>query len=154
MSAADDVAALWAEYLATLPPDKRPAGYMAWGFGDSPAMADELGELVLAGHKTATSSLLWEYDHDGEPVPEVGEHSVILDGQGRPLGIIETVEVVICPYREVDEAMAAAEGEGDRSLRHWRAAHWRYFGRRCAELGVTPADTMPVVWERFVLRYP
>ncbi len=33
-------------------------------------------------------------------------------------------------YNEVDAAFAHEEGEGDRSLTHWRAAHRNYFGRQ------------------------
>ena len=32
-------------------------------------------------------------------------------------------------FGEVDAAFAFDEGEGDRSLDHWRAAHQRYFTR-------------------------
>ena len=46
-------AAYWQAYLDTLPPDapQRTAFVEAWAFGDSPALADELGLNVLyAGH--------------------------------------------------------------------------------------------------------
>lgn len=149
-----DTVAYWAAFLAGLPPDRsRDAGYTAWAFGDSAAMAGELGELVRSGRKTATCSLLWEYEADGEPLPHVGEFSVVLDGDGRPLCIIETTEVTIRPYDEVGADFAAAEGEGDRSLDYWRAAHWRYFSRVCARIGRKPAPDMPLVCERFVVSF-
>ena len=46
---------------------------------------------------------------------------------------------------------AAANIEGDGSLAYWRAAHWDYFSRRCAAIGRTPSDDMPVILERFAL---
>ncbi len=129
-------------------------GYSVWGFGDSPEMADSLGALVAAGTKTATCSLLWEYEFDGEDVPEVGELSVITAGNGAPLCIIETVEVGIKPFDQVDEAFAYDEGEGDRSLAFWRRVHWNFFGRSCARIGRELSHDMPVICERFRLVYP
>jgi histidinol-phosphate aminotransferase len=88
----------------------------AWTFGDSADLADELLALVLAGTKTATSSALWEYEADHEPLPQVGELSLLLDGAGVPRCVIETTEVAVVPMDQVDAAFAAAEGEGDRTL--------------------------------------
>src|ERR687893_1247227 len=45
----------------------------AWAFGDSPQLAESLLRLVLAGVKTATASLLWEYEDAEEPVPARGD---------------------------------------------------------------------------------
>jgi uncharacterized protein YhfF len=146
---------MWAAYRDTLAPHPAPpADYEAWGFGDSAAMADDLGELVRSGRKTATCSLLWQYEADGDPLPSVGEHSIILDGQGEPLCIIETVEVIVQPFNGMDASFAAAEGEGDGSLAYWRAVHWSFFGRQCDRLGLTPRPDMPLVCERFVVRFP
>jgi uncharacterized protein YhfF len=80
--------------------------------------------------------------------------SVILDGEDKPVCVIETVEIAIRPYCDVDEKFAFDEGEGDRSLRYWREAHWRYFSRTLAKLGRKPSDIMPLVCERFRRVYP
>jgi uncharacterized protein YhfF len=146
----------WQEYQNSLPPDHPHAGKsipLAWGFGDSPQLADELGALVFQGIKTATCSLLWEYDTGSEPVPQPGDLSIILDGQGNPLCLIETVEMQIKPFDQVDAPFAYEEGEGDRSLAYWRDAHWRYFWRTCPALGRTPTPAMPLVCERFRLAW-
>ncbi len=140
----------WQEYVDSLDGDgPKPDSYLAWGFGDSPEMADELGKLVLDNVKTGTASLAWEYAHDDEPIPRAGEHSIVLNGAGDPMCIIETTRVYIEPYGQVDEEQAFAEGEGDRSLNYWREAHWDYFSRRCEAIGREPGDCMPVVCERF-----
>jgi uncharacterized protein YhfF len=68
--------------------------------------------------------------------------------------IIRTTQVDVSPYDQVDADFAAAEGEGDGSLSYWRDAHWSYFSRRCAALGRTPRNDMPVILERFALVYP
>ncbi len=149
------IAAFWDDFLRNLPEGMTPpAAYQAWSFGDRPEMADALGALVMDGIKTATGSLLWAYEAEGEPVPEPGDYSIVLDGRGEPLGIIQNTSVVILPFDLVDEEHAYLEGEGDRSLAYWREGHWRFFGRECDALGREPDQKMPVVCERFTLIYP
>ncbi|WP_246012182.1 ASCH domain-containing protein [Myceligenerans xiligouense] len=125
----------------------------AWSFGDKKELADELLELVLEGTKTATSSLAWEFEDSGEPVPQVGELSILLDGERQPRALIRTTSVETVPFDEVDDDVADAEGEGDRTLEHWRAEHEKYFRRNLPE-GREFAEDMPVVVERFELLYP
>jgi uncharacterized protein YhfF len=140
----------WESYLATLPKDERDKKLPpAWAFGDSPEMADRLGVLVCDGVKTATASLLWEYEYDRQPVPQPGDLNIILDGARRPLCIIETVQVDIRPFDRVDEEFASREGEGDLSLDSWREAHWRFFSRACMAIHRVSTSKMPVVCETF-----
>ena len=122
----------------------------AWSFGATPEQADELLELVLAGTKTATASALWDYEAEGEPLPEVGGLSILLDGRGHPRALVATTDVRVVPFSEVDEEHAWLEGEGDRSLDHWREAHERFFTEVCSR-GFVP--DMPVVMERFTVAY-
>ncbi|MBA3413978.1 MAG: ASCH domain-containing protein [Chloroflexia bacterium] len=121
-----------------------------FGFGDSAAMADELAVLVGAGPKRATAGLLAEYEADGTPLPVAGDWSVVLDGAGRPVAVIRTVQVAVVPFAEVDAAFAWDEGEGDRSLAFWREAHRGFFSRS----GLPFDDGSPVVCERFEVVYP
>jgi uncharacterized protein YhfF len=155
MTTSAAVASFWAAFRATLPPETRPPaeGYAAWGFGDGGAMADELGALVVAGVKTATASLLWEYEHDGDSLPQVGQYDMVLDGSEQPLCVIQVTEVLICPFEEVEARFAYDEGEGDRSLRYWREVHWDFFSRLCQQIGRAPSLTMPIVGERFKVVY-
>ncbi len=95
-----------------------------FSFGDGPALADELAELVVEGKKTATC---WAAS-DGLPT-EIGKRMVVLDGRGQPRAIIETVELTQRRFLEVDAAFALDEGEGDRTLAYWREAHQAYFAR-------------------------
>lgn len=112
-----------------------------FSFGDNLALAHELASLVLAGKKTATC---WSIE-DGATT-EVGKRWVMLDGVGRPRAVIETVELKQQRFDEVDAAHAFDEGEGDRTLVYWRAAHQRYFTR----LGQYAPDMM-LYCERFRL---
>jgi uncharacterized protein YhfF len=147
----------WQVYQASLPgghSHRVVALPAAWGFGDGPEMADELGGLVVQGIKTATCSSVEEIKADGDPIPCVGDLSIILDGRGEPIGIIETTGIEIKPLDEVTAEFAYDEGEGDRSLDYWRDGHRRYFSRGHARLGIPMSDQIPVVCERFRLIFP
>ncbi len=151
----DQIEAYWKSYLDTLPADSpvRDERYLAEGWGDSPRMADELGGLIANGTKTATCSALWEYEAEGEPLPETGVKTVVLDGDGGPLCIVETTEVEVRSYDDVDAQFAYEEGEGDRSLEYWRETHWRFFSRTLPGIDREPAMDMPLLCERFRVIY-
>ena len=116
-------------------------GLRSFAFGDGPALADELLDLVVREVKTATCST---EDEPNTSTP--GERWIVLDGRGAPACVIETLEVTYRRYNEVDAAFAYEEGEGDRSLRYWREAHRNYFGR----MGRFSEDMM-LMCERFRL---
>jgi len=113
----------------------------SFAFGDSPALADELLDLVLSGVKTATCST-----EDEPNTSSPGERWIVLDGRGTPRCVIESLEITYRRYSEVDAAFAHDEGEGDRSLAYWRSAHRNYFGRQ----GKFSEDMM-LMCERFRL---
>ena len=148
----DRIEAYWQSYLEMLSP-VRDEQYEAERFGDSSQMADELGALVVSGTKTATCSALWEWEAEGSSLPEVGQKTIVLDGNGDPLCIIETTGVELRPYNEVDARFAHEEGEGPRSLEYWREAHWRFFSRTLTNIGKKPTPEMPLVCERFRVIY-
>jgi uncharacterized protein YhfF len=145
----------WEKFLASLPPDSpyREKTYVAEGWGDGPAMADELGALIARGAKTATCSAVWEWEAEGNPIPQPGLITIVLDGRGEPLCIVETVEVSIRKYNEVDADFARDEGEGDLSLNYWREAHRKFFSRVLPKFGKEFSEEMPLVCERFQVIY-
>ena len=65
--------------------------------------------------------------------------------------IIEIAEVRFRRFKEVDADFAREEGEGDRSLDHWREVHRRFFSRSLARIGLNFAEDMMLVCERFRL---
>lgn len=123
----------------------RHPGAQTFVFGDSRALCDALLALVRAGTKRATCEALRSYERDGDPLPQVGRRDIALDFDGNPQLVIETTEVVIRRFCEVDADFALAEGE-DETLAGWQAGHRAYFERT----GGWTAD-MPVVCERFRL---
>jgi len=125
----------------------------AWAFGATPEQAEELVGLVLAGTKTATAGALWDYEHEDETLPRVGDLAIILDGAEHPRALIEITQVDVVPFDAVDAEHARLEGEGDLSLEHWRTVHERFFTDHAThDRGFSAA--MPVVVERFRVLYP
>ncbi|WP_226909810.1 ASCH domain-containing protein, partial [Georgenia ruanii] len=126
----------------------------AWSFGSTPEEADQLLALVLAGVKTATSSSLWERQEQGEEQPNPGDLSIICDGNGQPQVLVRIETVDVRPFDQVPAEHAAAEGEDDRSLEHWRRQRQREFTDTLAAYGRTFRADMPVVLETFTVLYP
>lgn len=145
----------WQKFLSTLPTDSpyHTKTYSKGGYGDSPELMDELIQLVLIGKKIATCGSLWEWEDEGKPLPKVGDVWVELDGNGNPVCITETTEVMIRKYNQVDAQFAHDEGEGDQSLNDWREAHRDFFSRVLRKIGKEFSEDMPLVCERFRVIY-
>jgi uncharacterized protein YhfF len=148
--------AYWSEFVASLPSGdpRAEAKPDAFGFGGGGKIANELAALVLAGKKRATASLPVEYTSLGEPLPKAGDLSIILDGHGCPVAIIERTSVEVVPFHAVTAEFAAIEGEGDGSLKHWHRAHTWYFGQVCERLGGKLEAVTPVLCQCFKVVWP
>lgn len=120
-------------------------GAGAWSFGDSPAMADELAELVRQGRKRATCCSLVAWLAESAP-PTVGSYHIILNGQQQPVCVIRVISQRLVKFSDVTAEFASKEGEGDLSLEYWRSEHEAFFTRE----GTFSAD-MELVAEEFQL---
>jgi uncharacterized protein YhfF len=119
-------------------------------------LRDQLVAAILNGAKTSTTGLVVDYEYEGEALPEVGQRSVVIDSEERPVAVIETTEVRVVPLAEVDLKHAIDEGEGDRSVASWRANHesfWHSAEMREAldDPGFTVDDATLTVLQRFRL---
>jgi uncharacterized protein YhfF len=156
MNQSSKIESFWQNYLSTLSEDdrKNASAYFVYDFADTPEAATKVGGLVRDGIKTTTSALLWGLEHDGEPLPKVGDIAVVVDGTGNPLCVIEMMEVEIRPFNTVDAQFAFDYGEGERTLAYWLSDNWDFHSRWCREIGREPTETMPIVFQRFQLLYP
>lgn len=148
----DVVAAFWdrcralcVEFPSAVPP--------VWAFGDTVELADELIELVVHGHKRATAGAVADYAGANEALPAVGDLSIVTDGAMCPRAVLEVADVRVGPLSSVDDAFAFDEGEGDRTLAWWLDAHTWFFSRSYVRLGLEFHSAIPVVFERFTVRY-
>lgn len=123
-----------------------------WSFGVGADQADELLGLVLSGVKTRTSGALWDFEAEGEPLPEAGELSILLDGAGHPRALLLMTQVRIMRFADVDAEHAFGEGEGDRSLETWRREHEHFFTENAAHDRGFSTD-LPVVLQSFEVLY-
>ncbi len=128
--------------------------YQVVSFGDSPEMASELARLVVAGVKRATAYLRRDYEDAGLPLPAVGDFVVVIDGTGAPCCVWRTTQIEVKPLGCADARFAWDEGEGDRTLEWWLAAHQRYFSRQAAREGFQMHDAIETVFERFEVVWP
>jgi len=119
-------------------------------WGGTPEVATELAQLIVDGTKTATASAQWDYEAEDEALPERGDLEIVLDGEGHPRALVMTTRVEVVPFDEVTEEHAAAEGEGDKSLAHWRQVHEKFFREHAThDRGFSP--DMPVVCQDFTV---
>jgi len=127
-----------------------------WGFGDPGRVRDELTTLALAGTKTATTSLLVEYELDGEAIPDPGDLQLLIDSHERPVAVVETESIRIVRLADVDDRHAIDEGEGYANAAEFRVTHeafWNGYIDRIrlgiGDPGFAVTDDTPVVLERF-----
>jgi uncharacterized protein YhfF len=125
-----------------------------WAFGHGREDASYLVCLILSGMKSASSSLLWSYDYDDEPPPQVNRISVIRDQDGDALAVVQTTRVDIVPFHSIPEDFMKKEGEKDQSVDQWRRSHWEFFAEECDAMGIEPDENMPIVCETFELLCP
>ena len=75
-----------------------------------------------------------EYRDDGDPLPRVGERSVVVDSQARPVAIIETVSWSVVRLADVPDDHARAEGEGYEDAVGYRRSHEQFWRANLDEL--------------------
>lgn len=148
-----DIAKFWKEFLKCSPDVAADTPYQVWHFGNTSEMALELAELVIAGKKCATASLVAVNELNPGEAPAPYGYSVVTDKPGYPMCVIQTTEIRHLPFNEVDEQFAADEGEGDQSLEYWRDMHRRYFTLEAQELGIEFNERSMICCERFRLLF-
>lgn len=114
-------------------------------FGDSEELCQQLISLVRAGKKTATCGALRDYRSENEALPVIGRKDIALNWDGSPAIVIETTDVCVKRFCDVDEDFALAEGENE-TLEGWQIGHRSFFERNG---GFDPR--MELVCERFRL---
>ena len=140
---------MWGDYLKNHLEDVFHEAPKATHFCDNQKDANECARLVKAGVKKATSHSLLGLQHRNEPLPKIGDFTVVTDWEGEAQCIVETTKVKLKPLFSIDEEYAQLEGEGDKSLGHWKKVHWDYYTRELAEFERLPRESMIVVCQEF-----
>jgi len=72
-------------------------------------LRDSLLTAIESGAKTATSSLLLEYELAQEPLPAVGDRGIVVDSDAAPRWVLETTDVSVVRLADVPLDHAFAE---------------------------------------------
>jgi uncharacterized protein YhfF len=134
----------WQDHYPT-----KPHLYEAFRFGNTETSANGLAALVVSGHKTATSDLLWTLEMNHKALVRVGDFSIVTDWDEKPVCLIQTTEVRVLPFEQIDAQFAYDYGEGARTLEWWKREMWRYYDGECKQIGREATSDMPLVCERF-----
>ena len=148
----DAIERLWLAYQRAR--EVRVEGFSASALGHTRALADELAALVEAGVKRAHATLLRDFEKDLEPLPQPGDHLVVLDGEGEPRAIVRTTHVEKRRFNEIDDAFAFEAGEGDLTLRWWLTAYRQDFAERGEAEGFEAHERIELVLEHFERVWP
>lgn len=150
------IEAFWGGFLASqsAPNDAGDRFYESFRIGLDDETAEEGARLIISGQKTATSSLLWQYESSGKALPPLGNLSVVENGRRAPVCIVQTTWMEIIRFEDVDAQFAFEYGEGDRTLEGWRKMFWDYYSNACAALGREMSPDAPLACERFRVIFP
>lgn len=106
-----------------------------------------LNGLVLEGRKRATAGLYQsDYLDENEELEHPGERLALVDDSGAALAQVEVTAASLVPLSAVTWEFADAEGEGFRSVDHWREAHTRFWA--AAGIEVTDETVVTCVYFR------
>ena len=141
---------LWDRYRAINrnAPAELPSSFH---FCDNREDADICATLVVTGQKRATAPSVAELELTGDPIPQVGDYSIVTDWAGKAVAVIRTASVEIRRFGDVDEDFARAEGEGDSTLDWWKTAHQAYYESVLAGSGYIVDANLEIICERFEL---
>lgn len=108
----------------------RVDGLRALELGMPGELRERLNRLVVTGVKQATAGLVdLDYRAESEELEHIGERLVLIDSAGAPLTTVEVTAIEVVPFEDVTWEFAQAEGEGFRSIAHWRAVHRAYWAK-------------------------
>lgn len=142
----------WKNYIKDAGKDANLKYYESFRFELPEVISNQLLELVLSGRKKATSSSLLAYQVAQEPLPQVGDFSIVTDWDGVPRCVIETTSISIIPFNEMTYEFCKLEGEDD-TLASWQYGHRNFFTNEGRTVGYEFTERMPVVFEEFEMVY-
>ncbi len=149
---AEAIERFWLAYQRAC--DVKVPGFAATALGHTRFLADTLAELVASGVKRAHATLLRDFEKDLEPLPQPGDHLVVLDGEGEPRAIVRITHVEKRLFNQIDDLFAFEAGEGDLTLRWWLTAHRQDFAERAEAEGFEAHEQLELVLEHFERVWP
>ncbi|NND78928.1 MAG: ASCH domain-containing protein [Maribacter sp.] len=140
---------MWGDYLDKHLEDAFAEAPKTVHFCDNEKDANECAKLVKKGIKRTTSHSLLGLQYRKEPLPKVGDFTVVTNWEGKAQCIVRTTAVKFKPFFSIDAEYAKLEGEGDKSLDYWKKTHWEYYERELEPFNRVPRESMIIVCEEF-----
>lgn len=91
------------------------------------SLRDRLVAAIIAGIKTATTTLFDEYELENEAVPSRGQLSRVVDSDGHAVATIMVTSVDTLRLGDVSLEHVIAEGEGHTTVAQWRLDHEEFW---------------------------
>jgi len=113
----------------------------------------QIFDLVRSGDKRGTFTLPWIVERTGSPVPQVGNHLVLIDIDGRPVLLTRVVRVDSALFGAVEARHTVIDGSPVRDPAVWVPLHTAYWNNHLAPFGLEVSPAMPFWIEEFVLLY-
>ena len=119
-------------------------------------LRDRLVGAIARGEKTSTTSLVIDYEVEGDPLPEVGDREVVIDSAGRPMLVTKIVFTAVQRLADVSLEHAINEGEGFTSIADWRRGHESFwesqeYRKSIGDPSFQVEDDTPVVCVSFIV---
>ena len=140
---------MWGDYLKNHLEDVFHETPKTLHFCDNEKDANTCAKLVKKGIKKATSDSLLGLQYRNERLPKKGDYTIVTNWKGEAQCIVETIKVTLKPFFSITKEYARLEGEGDKSLAHWKKVHWDYYSRELEEFERLPRESMIVVFQEF-----
>lgn len=116
-----------------------------FGDQDNPKEINKINEQLAKNLLLSTSNPLSFYAVKEDPIPQVGDYAVLLDGDMKPFNIIKTVVSEIIPFFKISSEHAYHELES--SLEEWQKIKKIEFETMMLNSSSTFSENDPVICE-------
>jgi uncharacterized protein YhfF len=147
------ISKLWYNFILSNTKYKNTPFPEFYYFCDNEKDANDCAQLVVDGVKRATSTSMWWFETYKQPLPKIGDLTIVTDWKGTAKAVIETIKIEKTPFNKITSEYAEIEGEGDKSLAYWNKVHWEYYTREMNEQGEKPTKDMLLICEHFKTVY-
>ncbi len=122
-------------------------------FGHSEEESVAVLEQLLSGEKTAISHCIPDYLTKKQPMPRIGDYTMVTDFYGNPCCILKAVDVLIAPLPEVPEHWMQREHPGV-TREAWLSEKHGEYEALAARGGFHANEENPVLLEQVQVVYP
>lgn len=121
-------------------------------FGETPEESTNELQRLLWGEKTAVSHCIPWYLRNMQPLPKLGDYTIITDFYGNPAAVVKTVEVTLEAAPDIPRELAEKERAGGyEEWYQWRQDRNR---RLAQQSGFPYVEDLGVLMEEIQVVFP